>query len=176
MDVAGLHRLCTKDRRGDYVLERETALQKLEGLPGWPSLDEILDRMRRWCLSMGIKRDGDSFSFQDVHGAVPFTGSATRFGDELSVLLVVLGQGRQRYRILGLWGEYRWSVCYQEPFLAEWRSYPSGERWWGIPNRDWCDEREARSRYDWLCRRRQIHRVRLLYDGKVVDEHLSGNR
>ncbi len=173
MDLSGLHRLCLRDRRGDYVLDRETALRELESHPGRSSLDEILDRMRRWCLSMGINRDGDSFSFQDVHEGVVFTGSATRFRDELSVLLVIPGKARQRYRIPGLWGDFGWSVCYQEPLLAEWRGYPSGEKWWGVPGRDCCDEREARERFAWLSSRRQIHRVRLVHDGKIVEEYVS---
>ncbi|EFC91782.1 hypothetical protein Dpep_1758 [Dethiosulfovibrio peptidovorans DSM 11002] len=173
MDLSGLHRLCRRDKRGDYVLDRVKAAEELGSLPGRLSLEGLLERMRGWCLSMGIKRDGDSFSFNDVHEGLPFSGSATRFQDELSVLLVVPGRGRQRYRIPGLWGDYRWSVCYQEPLLAEWRSYPSGERWWGAVGRDSCDETEARERFRWLSSRRQIHRARLIHDGKIVDEYVS---
>lgn len=173
MDLSGLHRFCRKDRRGDYVLDRETAVRELENHPAMASLDAVLDRMRRWCLSMGIHKDGDSFSFQDVHEGVVFTGSATRFKDELSVLLVIPGKARQRYRIPGLWGDFRWSVCYQEPLLAEWRGYPSGEKWWGLPGRDCCDEKEARKRFAWLSGRRQINRVRLIHDGKIVEEYVS---
>lgn len=173
MDLSGLHRLCIMDKRGDYVLDRETALKELASLGGDRSLDRILDRMRKWCLSMGIRKDGDSFSFQDSHEGVLFNGSATRFKDELSVLLVIPGKARQRYRIPALWSDFRWSVCYQEPLLAEWRGYPSGERWWGLSGRDCCDEREARERFRWLSSRRQINRVRLVHDGKVVEEYVA---
>lgn len=173
MDLSGLHRICVMDKRGDYVMDRVTAIRELSSLGGAGSLEQILDRMRRWCLSMGIRKDGDSFSFQDSHDGVVFNGSATRFKDELSVLLVIPGKARQRFRIPDLWSDFRWSVCYQEPLLAEWRGYPSGERWWGVSDRDCCDEREARERFRWLSSRRQINRVRLVHDGKIVEEYTS---
>ena len=174
MDLTGLHRLCRQDKRGDYVLEREYAAQVLNGLEEWPDLEEILDNMRRWCLSMGINRDGDSFSFQDLHEDLPFSGSATRFRDELSILLKVDSRGRQRYRIPSLWDDYQWSVCYQEPLLAEWRSYPSGEKWWGLSIRDCTDGSKALERFKWLSSRRQIKMVKLLHRGKTVKEYISG--
>lgn len=173
MDFSGLHRLCVMDSRGDYVFDHSAALKEAEANPSMANPDEIFETLRRWCLSMGIKKDGDSFSFQDIHQGVPFTGSATRFKDELSVLLVIPGKARQRYKIPGLWGDFLWSVCYQEPLLAEWRGYPSGERWWGVPGRDSCDEKEARERFKWLSSRRQIKRVRLMHRGEIVEEYVS---
>lgn len=55
MDLSGLHRLCVMDKRGDYILDRETALKELASMDGVDSLEQIMDRMRRWCMSHGDK-------------------------------------------------------------------------------------------------------------------------
>jgi hypothetical protein len=88
----------------------------------------LLEEIRQWCEASGIGGHGGSVSFSGRRGGREYRGTATRFRDELSILIHAEGEGRRRYRIPGLWSDYSWLVLYQEPLSGEWRSWPGAAK------------------------------------------------
>ena len=169
-----LHALCAPSSRpGEYLLERRFA-QAFAATNGIPlDFDVLLKKTREWCASEGVIRNGQTASFSGRTTNSVYSGTITRFRDELSMLIHIEGEGRMRYRILGVWSDYSWLVLYQEPFLGEWRSWPGTARDHEGVEKDRTDERAAREGFEWVCRRRIISRAQLLCGEKVVCEYFA---
>ena len=172
-----LHLLCAPaPRPGEFFLERRfaEAFARSKGIS--LNFDILLENLRTWCSASGIERHGASLSFSGCHEGKDYRGTATRFRDELSILIHVKGEGRTRYRIPSLWSDYSWLVLYQEPFLGEWRSWPGAARYIDAMEKDRTTEREAREGFEWACRRKIISRVRLFRGNDLVSEYFTENR
>ena len=169
-----LHLLCAPShRRGEYLLERKFA-QAFAASNGIPlDFDALMATLREWCASQGVVRNGQTASFSGKSADKKYSGTATRFRDELSILIHVDGEGRKRFRILGLWNDFSWLVLYQEPLLGEWRSWPGAAKDPEGMEKDRTDERSAREGFEWVCRRRIISRARLLRGEEVTTEYYS---
>jgi hypothetical protein len=160
-------------RPGEYLLERRFAeiYAAARGIP--LKYDELLEEIRQWCEASGIGGHGGSVSFSGRRGGREYRGTATRFRDELSILIHAEGEGRRRYRIPGLWSDYSWLVLYQEPLSGEWRSWPGAAKESALTERDRTTEEKAGEGFDWVCRRRIISRVRLFRGECLVKEYFA---
>ncbi|NLM71797.1 MAG: hypothetical protein GX181_07560 [Synergistaceae bacterium] len=169
---AGLHLLCAPSHReGEFILERRFAQVYAAANEISLDFDSLIAFIRRWCEAEGIVRDGQSASFSGVSAAGEYSGTVTRFRDEISVLIFLEGEGRKRYRVLGVFDDYSWLVMYQEPLTGEWRSWPGAARDYEGVERDRTDERSAREGFDWVCGRRIIARARLMRGDEIVAEY-----
>jgi len=135
--------------------------------------DALLKTLREWCASEGVVRNGQTTSFSGKSADKTYSGTATRFRDELSILIHVDGEGRKRFRILGVWNDFSWLVLYQEPLLGEWRSWPGAAKDPEGMEKDRTDERTAREGFEWVCRRKIISRAQLLRGEEVATEYYS---
>ena len=169
-----IHLLCAPSHReGEYILERRFAQVYAAANGIELDFDSLLALIRDWCAAKGVVRDGRSASFSGKEAGGDYSGTVTRFRDEVSVLIFVEGEGRKRYRILDVFDDYSWLVMYQEPLTGEWRSWPGAARDHVGVERDRTDERSAREGFDWVCRRRIITRARLLRGDETVVEYYA---
>ncbi len=169
-----LHLLCAPSHRpGEYLLERKFA-QAFAASNGIPlDYDALMGALREWCARQGVVRNGRTASFSGRSADRNYFGTATRFRDELSILIHVEGEGRKRFRVLGVWSDFSWLVLYQEPLLGEWRSWPGAAKDPVGIEKDRTDERAAREGFEWVCKRRIISRARLLRGDAVITEYFS---
>lgn len=170
-----VHKLCAPaPKEGEFLLERNFAevLASAKGVP--LDFNGLLDELREWCAALGIKGHGTKASFAGRMGAHEYHGAATRFRDELSILIHAQ-EGRRRYRVPGLWSDYSWLVIYQEPLTGEWRSWPGASRDSSMMERDRTTEAKAREAFQWVCRRPIISRARL-FKGETMVEEFFGRR
>ena len=174
---ARLQDLCAPSpRKGEYVLERRFAEVYTSARGIGLDFSGLLDELREWSRASGIRRHGDSFSFGGKAGNREYRGTATRFRDELSILIHTAGEGRRRYIVPALWSDYSWLVLYQEPLSGEWRSWPGAFREPHLQEGDKTTEREAREGFDWVCRRPVISRARLYRGENLVTEYFARRR
>jgi hypothetical protein len=169
-----LHLLCAPSHRsGEYLLERRfaEAISLSHGIR--LDFNALLESIRSWCVSEGILRNGQRASFSGMRGGRSYSGTATRFRDELSILIHVEGEGRKRFRIPSLWCDYSWLVLYQEPLLGEWRSWPGAAKDWTGMEKDRTEERKAREGFEWVCRRKIISRARLFRGEELITEYFA---
>lgn len=160
-------------RPGEFLLERRFAetYAFARGIP--LEYDKLLEEIRQWCEASGIGAHGGSISFGGRRHGKEYRGTATRFRDELSILIHADGEGRRRYRIPELWSDYSWLVIYQEPLSGEWRSWPGAAKEPSVMERDRTTEEKAREGFDWVCRRRIISRARLFRGDSLVKEYFA---
>ena len=160
-------------RSGEFLLERRFAetYAFARGIP--LEYDKLLEEIRQWCEASGIGAHGGSISFGGRRHGKEYRGTATRFRDELSILIHADGEGRRRYRIPELWSDYSWLVIYQEPLSGEWRSWPGAAKEPSVMERDRTTEEKAREGFDWVCRRRIISRARLFRGDSLVKEYFA---
>lgn len=160
-------------RSGEFLLERRFAetYAFARGIP--LEYDKLLEEIRQWCEASGIGAHGGSISFGGRRHGKEYRGTATRFRDELSILIHADGEGRRRYRIPELWSDYSWLVIYQEPLSGEWRSWPGAAKEPSVMERDRTTEEKAREGFDWVCRRRIISRARLFWGDSLVKEYFA---
>jgi len=160
-------------RSGEFLLERRFAetYAFARGIP--LEYDKLLEEIRQWCEASGIGAHGGSISFGGRRHGKEYRGTATRFRDELSILIHADGEGRRRYRIPELWSDYSWLVIYQEPLSGEWRSWPGAAKEPSVIERDRTTEEKAREGFDWVCRRRIISRARLFRGDSLVKEYFA---
>ena len=171
-----LHILCARsNRRDEYLLERKYAQAFAASRNIRLNFDALLEKIRTWCAREGIDHPGRSVSFTGESAGRQYSGTATRFHDELSVLLHVEGEGKTRYRVLGVWDDHSWLVLYQEPFLGVWRSWPAAARDFEGIERDRSDERSAREGFEWVCTRNVISRARLYRGETLVAEFFASS-
>lgn len=169
-----LRDLCAPSpRKDEFLLERRFA-EVYASARGTPlDFDGLLAEIREWCKDSGIERHGGSYSFSGLAGGREYRGTATRFRDELSILIHTAGEGRRRYIVPGLWSDYSWLVAYQEPLTGEWRSWPGALKEPRLMERDRTNEREAREGYEWVCKRPIISRARLFRGEDLVSEYFA---
>jgi len=160
-------------RSGEFLMERRFAetYAFARGIP--LEYDKLLEEIRQWCEASGIGAHGGSISFGGRRHGKEYRGTATRFRDELSILIHADGEGRRRYRIPELWSDYSWLVIYQEPLSGEWRSCPGAAKEPSVMERDRTTEEKAREGFDWVCRRRIISRARLFRGDSLVKEYFA---
>ena len=160
-------------RSGEFLLERRFAetYAFARGIP--LEYDKLLEEIRQWCEASGMGAHGGSISFGGRRHGKEYRGTATRFRDELSILIHADGEGRRRYRIPELWSDYSWLVIYQEPLSGEWRSWPGAAKEPSVMERDRTTEEKAREGFDWVCRRRIISRARLFRGDSLVKEYFA---
>ena len=109
-------------RPGEYLLERRFAETYASARGIALNFEELLEELRQWSEASGIRGHGTGASFTGTLGGKEYRGTATRFRDELSILIHAGEDGRRRFRVPGLWSDYSWLVLYQEPLSGEWRS------------------------------------------------------
>lgn len=167
-----LHLLCAPSHRpGEFILERRFAQVYAAANGIELDFESLLAAVREWCAAEGVTRDGQSAEFSGTSGAGAYSGTVTRFRDEVSVMIRVEGEGRKRYRVLGVFDDYSWLVMYQEPLTGEWRSWPGAALDHEGVERDRTDERTARDGFEWVRGRRIIPGARLMRGDVIVAEH-----
>lgn len=171
-----IHGLCAPAPRGnEFLLERNYAevLASARGIA--LDFNGLLGELREWCAAIGVKGHGSRASFTGRVEGREYRGTATRFRDELSILILA-GEERRRYRVPGLWSDYSWLVVYQEPLTGEWRSWPGAAREPAVMERDRTTEAKAREGFQWVCRRPVISRARLFRGGSLAEEFFGRRR
>ncbi len=160
-------------RPGEFLLERRFAEVYASARGISLDFDGLLEEIRQWCEASGIGGHGGNVSFTGRADGKEYRGTATRFRDELSILIHAEGEGRRRYRVPGLWSDYSWLVLYQEPLSGEWRSWPGAAKESSLMERDRTTEQKAREGFEWVCRRQVISRVRLFRGNSLLREYFA---
>ncbi len=175
--TARLQDLCAPSpRKGEYILERRFAEVYASARGMGLDFSGLLEELRDWSEASGVKGHGESATFSGKIAGRSYSGTVTRFRDELSILIHTDGEGRRRYIIPALWSDYSWLVTYQEPLSGEWRSWPGTSREPHLMERDRTTEREAREGFEWVCRRPVISRARLYRGESLVTEYFARQR